>query len=207
MMPSGVEHLTACLAEARAGDQRAFDRLFEGLSSDRCLLSIVSSIPPRLRAKIDAEDILQRVRLCVWRDIGQLRDVNTAGFHRWACGIGRNLVVDEVRRSRAKRRDIGREEGFGRSAASAILADEHTPSKSVARHERVAQLAELLDELKDSYRAVIVSRILDGCSTEETARALSMSPENVSVTLHRALAKFRELLKEHGIDSMVFRLW
>jgi RNA polymerase sigma-70 factor, ECF subfamily len=49
-------------------------------------------------------------------------------------------------------------------------------------------------ELPDSYRIVLLLRDIEGMSTEETARALTMTEGAVKVRLHRARAAFKALV-------------
>lgn len=200
-----IDHITHLLEEARAGDQHVFGRLFAEFSSERCLLMIAASLPESLRSKLDPEDILQVVFERAWRNIAALQEANSAGFHRWIAGIARHVVADAIRRFHFEKRHVRREKAFHTASDSGAFACAHTPSQSAARREQAVKIAAILDELKESYRNVIIHRILEGRSTGETAALLKMSSQNVRVTLSRALQKLGSLLEQHGITSSAFR--
>ena len=197
--------LTQWLSEARRGDTDAFEHLFAPDSRQRWLIAISASLPGSLRSKVDPEDVLQETLEQAWRDLGTLKEVSTAGFHRWVAGIARHRVTDVMRRYQQPRRDVIREELWPSSSRGAALGNDQTPSKTAARREQWAKITEVLDGLSDTYRAVIIHRILEGCSTEELAEIMGKDRHAVRVTLYRALVKLRTLLDEHGIKSTIFR--
>lgn len=201
----GGEQLTRWLNEARRGNKEAFRHLYASDSWQRWLIAIACSLPNHLRSKVDPEDVLLETLEQAWRDIGDLKDVSTSGFHRWIASISRHRVADVIRHHEQPRRDVRREEALPSSSRVAAVRDDPTPSKSVARREQVAKIAAVLDELSGPYRAVIVCRVLERYTTKEAAEMMGKSPDSVSVTLHRALTKLRELLEEHGIESTIFR--
>ncbi|MCT2590054.1 SigE family RNA polymerase sigma factor [Streptomyces sp. N2-109] len=61
-------------------------------------------------------------------------------------------------------------------------------------------LMEVLGTLAPKQRSVVVLRHWEQMSTEDTARALGMSPGTVKSTLHRALARLREELKRRTVE-------
>lgn len=199
------QRLTGWLNEARRGDEEAFRHFCTPDLWQRWLIAITASLPPRLRGKVDPEDVLLETLEQAWRDIGKLQDVSTRGFQRWIPGIYRHRVADIIRYWEQPKRDVRREQAFPSSSRATPCRDDHTPSKSVARREQLAKIAAVLDELSESYRVVIVHRVLEGYTTKEVAEMLGKNPDNVRVTLHRALKKLGELLKQHGIDSTIFR--
>ena len=205
MEENASEPLTRWLEDARNGDRAAFDRLCEQVSSERCLLAILARLPAELRTKVDGEDVLQIVLARAWHDIGQLGEVNTEGFHRWLAGIARHVVADMIRRFNTAMRSVRREERFEQWPEANVFGDRHSPSRSFAQREQAQRVGALLGKLKERQRAVVVSRVLEGYTTEETAKRLDLTPENVRVTLFRALAKLREQLDQEGIDSTLFR--
>lgn len=199
------ERLTRWLNEARRGNKEAFRRLCAPDSWQRWLTAIAVSLPPHLRSRVDPEDVLLETLEQAWRHIGDLKDVSTQGFHRWISSIARHRVADIIRHHQRPRRDVRREDGSPSPSWAGAFRHDHTPSKSVARREQLAKLAALLDELSESYRAVIVYRLLEGYTTREAAETMGKTPDNVRATLHRALTRLRELLERHGIESTIFR--
>jgi RNA polymerase sigma factor (sigma-70 family) len=149
--------------------------------------------------------VLQETLEQAWRNLGTLKEVSAAGFHRWLAGIARHRVTDLIRCYRQPRRDVNREELWPSSFRGAAPGNAQTPSKAAARREQWAKIADVLDELNDTYRAVITHRILEGCTTEELAEIVGRDRHAVRVTLYRVLVKLRTLLDERGIKSTIFR--
>lgn len=200
----GAAHVTRWLHQARAGDAEAFRKLCGPESRERWLVAIAWSLPRRLRRKVDPEDILQETLAQAWRDRGSLEDVSSRGFHRWVLGISRHRVADTVRYYDQDKRRRGQEESHPSADSSAYRSD-RTPSKSAARRDQAVKIAEILDGLKDSYREAIRLRFLEGYSPKEMVDMLGKTRENIDTTVHRALKRLGELLKEQAIDSTIFR--
>ncbi len=59
-----------------------------------------------------------------------------------------------------------------------------------------AGVSDLLFELKDEYREIIVMRYVNELSVKEMALSLGKSRGNVRVTLYRALKALREIAGE-----------
>jgi len=57
-------------------------------------------------------------------------------------------------------------------------------------------LESAIDELPPSFRAVFILRQIEGLSTEETARALSIEAETVKTRLHRARTRLQRALQD-----------
>jgi RNA polymerase sigma factor (sigma-70 family) len=202
--PNEGPQLTHWLGQAQRGDREAFNRLCAEDSRQRWLLLIATSLPQYLRSKVDPEDVLQDTLAQAWRDLGQLGDASTQGFHRWIAGVARDRVLDVIRYFQRGKRDIARERATA-SLSRDAPSDHHTPSKSAARREQLDKIAAVLDELSGTYRDVIRYRVLEMRTTDETATLMNKKPGNVRMTLQRALVKLRGLLDDRGIKSTLFR--
>jgi RNA polymerase sigma-70 factor, ECF subfamily len=71
------------------------------------------------------------------------------------------------------------------------------PEDRALAHETREKLAEAIELLPPSQRAVISLRDLEGWSPEEVCNALSISETNQRVLLHRARSKVRKVLEEY----------
>jgi RNA polymerase sigma-70 factor (ECF subfamily) len=74
------------------------------------------------------------------------------------------------------------------------LADEKQERGRDVDKERVWMA---IGELEEKFRSVIVLRLIDGYSTEETARILNIPLGTVLSRLSRGQKKLRELLEPH----------
>jgi RNA polymerase sigma-70 factor (ECF subfamily) len=110
----------------------------------------------------------------------------------WLIAIGRNVLIDHVRRvEREERRRL-------RLIVREIPADQFGPALP-PRDEREAIVAALAG-LAPAQRAALVLHHVDGLSVRETARSLRRSEGAVEQLLNRGRGRFRELYEEadHG---------
>src|SRR5262249_28671049 len=78
-----MESITRILCDkARAGDREAYDRLF-GLHADRALLFIRARLGPRLREKVESQDVLQEAYLAAHQAFASFRYTDEGAFTRW----------------------------------------------------------------------------------------------------------------------------
>src|SRR5436190_20174755 len=83
----------ALMAEVARGDTVAFERLVERHQS-----LVIGTVGRMLGSNSDVEDLAQQVFLRVWRSAG--RYVPKAKFTTWLLKITRNLVFNEMRRTK-----------------------------------------------------------------------------------------------------------
>jgi RNA polymerase sigma-70 factor (ECF subfamily) len=134
------------------------------------------------------EDIAQEVLIAVCGALSRFRPAET----RWMAfvyGIVRNKVIDAYR---AAGRD--RSEPVEEVPDHLVDDDRAGPEAAVLRSADRALLHELLAELPELQREVLVTRVAMGYSAEETARMIGSTAGAVRVTQHRAMVKLRGLL-------------
>jgi RNA polymerase sigma-70 factor, ECF subfamily len=68
-----------------------------------------------------------------------------------------------------------------------------TPEEEALNAADLKQAMNLLEELPEKLREVVVLRVAAGMSAEETGRSLGMSAGAVRVAQHRALTRLRKL--------------
>jgi RNA polymerase sigma-70 factor, ECF subfamily len=101
--------------------------------------------------------------------------------------IAINLSLNELKRRKR------RPSPFSQTNPGIILdIPDEKAEKLLSEDKRVVERA--LQELKPEFRAVIVLRLLDGYSTEETAQILGVPVGTVLSRLARAQEKLRESL-------------
>ena len=134
----------------------------------------------RVGNREDAEDLTSEVFLKAARHLDDGRA--EASIAAWLFTVTRRVLADHWRR-------------FYRAGAHISIDDRRAESVPDAwdlpdRPDDTAQrVTEILDQLPDRYRRVLELRFLQGYSIQETATELSITPENVKVIQHRALAK------------------
>ena len=76
------------------------------------------------------------------------------------------------------------------------------PERTLAQRQLSQLLERAIDALPADFRTVLVARVLEDMSVEETAAFLDLRPETVKTRLHRARRLLKEALAEH-IDALL----
>jgi len=151
----------------------------------------------------EAEDVVQEAWVRAFQALGSYR--GEASVATW---ITRIAAHEAMARSRHRRRLVPVEgPGGGSDGEPPDRPDgSAAPDRAAENRELQRALSAALDTLPDSLRAVFVLREVEGLSSQETADALDLSPENARVRLHRAKALLRQTLDER-IGREVRRLY
>lgn len=97
-----------------------------------------------------------------------------------------NLIIDEYRKKKAISLDSLRDEGF----------DVHSDTDNIVEDRIDGERAiGLLATIPKMYRDVIYLQYVEGLSVKEIAQVIGESENNVSVRIHRGLAKLRTIMK------------
>lgn len=176
---AGQERFQEVLAAARDGADWAWAELYR--ESAPTLLRFITSL-----GAAEPEDCLGE---CFVQAVRNLKNFtgDEAAFRAWMFRVARNRVVDTWRASSRRPAyatgdvDARHERAFHSDAADTRLLD-----RSAA--------GEVLAELPETQRAVLVLRVLEGFTVEETATILERSPGSVRVLQSRALKRLRQVL-------------
>lgn len=76
-----------------------------------------------------------------------------------------------------------------------FLTEFATPETMLQDSQTSRHVNQMIANLPDSYRIVLILRDIEGLSTREVGEALDMSETNVKVRLHRARAALKKLLE------------
>lgn len=190
---------------AQAGEREAFDLLvnrYEG----RLEALVHLRLGPRLRLRIEPEDVLQEIWKRAFESIGKFVWINERSVFGWLGGIAEHVILGEARCSRARKRDGARnvhlrdagEDAF--KIENQLVAKGSSPSRDARSEERFERLEAALNSLCGDYREVIILAQLRGLSRKEIGERMGRSADAVSMLLLRAL---RELKKVFGeTDSL-----
>ena len=190
----------ALFAEARGGDRQCIGEL---LSHYRTYLMLLASaqIRRRLRPRVSPSDVVQETMLRAHQHFAQFRGHSQQELLAWLREILSSRLARFVEQHMlAAKRDIRREVSLERfdaaldsmrapflppaanrqaPAESLRLPVENLPPSEAARWEQVessALLSDLLSQLPEHYREVLVLRNIQGLSFEEVAERLNRSP-------------------------------
>jgi RNA polymerase sigma factor (sigma-70 family) len=169
------------VARVRAGDDRAFESLFQ-----RYQPRIAAYVRGMVHDHGRAEDITQEVFMSALR---RMRDETAREIHfkPWIFEIAKNKCIDAFRRTRS-----ASEVSF--DARDAIGADEHgrlaepgaTPDSAVEGKVAIDNLFGAFGGLSAVHHDILVLRELEGLSYREIGDRLGMSRAAVESTLFRA---------------------
>lgn len=130
-----------------------------------------------------ADDLAQEVFLTFIDTVGRYQ--HQGKLRSWLYGIG-------IRKARAWRRGRWLRGTLRRQHGIAASGTATAPDRTVERLEAREQIEVLLKALPQTQREVIVLRMIEGLSGEETAAVLGISENAVGTRLHRA----RQTLEE-----------
>jgi RNA polymerase sigma-70 factor (ECF subfamily) len=169
------------------GDTAAFEDLIERHQS-----LVAGTIARMLGSNSDVEDIAQQVFIRVWKSAG--RYVARAKFTTWLLKITRNLVFNELRRS--KRHAIVPLQ-IEPGAEEMPLPDQvaRAPDASLLETELQQAIERAIVQLPESQRMALILRRYEEMSYEQIAEILDLSVPAVKSVLFRARTELRERLR------------
>lgn len=136
----------------------------------------------RVYSKERAEELVQETFVKAWdyvRKGGHIRDMRPFLYK-----VANNLVIDESRKKKTFSLDALEEQGFD------------PPSDGESQIRRVVEgkdMLMLLEQLDSQYKEILVMRYVDDLQPKEISQILGVSENVISVRIHRALKKLREL--------------
>lgn len=194
---------------ARAGSS---DCLGELLDRYRNYLKLLArtKIPHWVQRRAGSSDVVQEVCVQAHQSIGQFRGASEGEFLAWL----RTVLASRLNRLLeqhvdAEKRDIRREQSLvemanslGRSSVrlEELLVDRaQSPSAVLQRSELLVAMSNLMAQLPDDYRQVILLRHVDGLSFAEIAERMERAQGATRMLWFRAIDRLRELLSRNGL--------
>ena len=170
------------VARARLGEEAAVRMIIR--QNNRRLFRLARSI---VNDDSEAEDVVQEGYVRAFTRLSEFRGEST--FSTWLTRI----VLNEAYGRRRRRRPTVDWESVEAShvAAAQIIpfpswSNQSDPERTMARHEIHRILERAIEALPEPFRVVLVARLVEEMSIEETADLLGLRPETVKTRLHRA---------------------
>jgi RNA polymerase sigma-70 factor (ECF subfamily) len=135
----------------------------------------------------DAEDLTAETFLRAWKARHRFEGEAESAIG-WLLRIAKRLVIDDYRRSRHITPSLPSD-----------LPVESTPEQIALGDEQKRILFTLIEDLSREQREIISLRYMLGWRVSEIAKHMGVTENNVSVVIHRTLAKLRE--KWIGYDA------
>jgi RNA polymerase sigma-70 factor (ECF subfamily) len=161
-------------------------------------------LDPRLQRRFDSSDLVQETLLNAQAQLDRFRGRSEAQLVKWLHQILEHTVADQVRKARARVRNVAQEQslqavlGESSDRLEAFLAsDQPSPSEEAERHELLLRIADALEQLPEDQRDAVMLRDLQGASVRDIAAQMSRTRKAVAGLLLRGRSKLRELLRDY----------
>ena len=169
--------------QARKGDRKAF-RLLVDKYQQQVAMTVVSMLGP----SSEVDDIVQETFIKCYHSLNRFR--GESSFLTYLKRIAINKSLDALRR---RKRFLGR--FLSRDDENKQIPEPTFESEySYERTEQAQLVHAAIRELAPNHRAVLVLRMIEGYSTEETAEMLELPYGTVLSRLSRAQKKLKEIL-------------
>lgn len=191
------------IEQARNGEAGAVDELL-ARHREPVRRMIDLRLDRAVAPRVDASDVVQDVLLEASKRLAEyLRDPSMP-FHLWLRCLAQDRVIDAHRRHRkAQRRSVDREKRMNKEwadrssmeLAAQLIDRELTPATAALRHELQGRFQEVLEELGDDDREIILMRHFEQLSNQEVAQALGLTEAAAGMRHLRALRRLKALLE------------
>lgn len=191
------------LAKARAGDRDAKHELF-WTRYDSLRAYVAAKVPRWLRARVDAEDVLQDVFAIAFRNVDRFEPRGEGSVDRWLRTIAVRRLINIIREQKRLRR--GGENGATRVSIDTSAQDQYrpilellaganrSPSSEVAAEEATVAVRAAIEDLAPNHRDAIRFRYIDGLSLNEVASKMGTTRGGVSMVVSRAIKRLKQNL-------------
>ncbi|EST54199.1 RNA polymerase [Brevibacillus panacihumi W25] len=127
--------------------------------------------------RTDIDDLVQETFI---RALKALEKTEVKNPKTWLFAIARHAAIDEKRRSKLMNwlPDLFLQQ---------LVSHDKTPEESLELSETNRMIYDMINQLKQSYRDVLILRGIKGLSSKETGEVLGWSEAKVNITFHRAL--------------------
>jgi len=193
------------LDQAKAGDRRAFDRLFsrhrEGL-----LGFVELRLDRKLRSRVDPSDVIQEAHLEAIRKLDDYLQRRPMPFNLWLRKTTyERLLMIRRRHLKAAGRGMEREvplpDRSSLGLARQLLAPNSTPSRHLAASELARRVRSAVAQLPDIDREILLMRTFEGGSYAEVACVLGIKVDAAKKRHGRALLRLHQLLLKSGLTE------
>jgi RNA polymerase sigma-70 factor, ECF subfamily len=177
------------LARVRRREEAAVRAIIR--DNNRRLFRLARSI---VRDDSEAEDVVQEGYVRAFTRLGEFR--GESSLSTWLTRIVINEALGRLRRRRPSV-DWESIEATGGAEAQIIPfpSSQPDPERAMAQREIHHILERAIDALPEPFRVVLVARLVEEMSIEETAELLDLRPETVKTRLHRARRLLRDDLE------------
>ena len=178
-----LESDAVLVGQARNGDYRAFELLFE-----RHRLLVYRFAYGMTNRRDDAEDVVQEAFIRAYQNLHRYRD--EAKFTTWVLRIVTNLCTDRARSG--NRRTFLEQQEAAQGLDWMTLGNPEDPVENLEEDRRVDALRRALAALPAHHRSVIVLRDLEGREYSEIGQVLNCTVGGAKLRVLRARRALRD---------------
>ncbi|MBY6036674.1 RNA polymerase sigma factor [Fictibacillus nanhaiensis] len=142
----------------------------------------------------DVEDIVQEVFIKGFHHFDQFE--GRADPKTWLISIARNIAVDHVRKKK-------RQQLLYSHLLNLFSHKDKIPQDWVLEDERKRELYKAINELKSSYRDIVILKGVLDYTSNEASQILQWKPAKVNLTYHRAIQSLKKKLKDEKWSDYV----
>jgi RNA polymerase sigma-70 factor, ECF subfamily len=168
------------LARARRREEAAIRAIIR--DNNRRLFRLARSI---VKDDSEAEDVVQEAYVRAFTRLAEFR--GESSLSTW---LTRIVINEALGRLRRRRTTVDWESVEATPAVKAQIipfpASRGDPERTMAQREIHRILERAIDALPEPFRVVLVARLVEEMSIEETAALLHLRPQTVKTRLHRA---------------------
>jgi RNA polymerase sigma-70 factor (ECF subfamily) len=150
-----------------------------------------------MRNDSEAEDVVQEAYIRAFTSLAEFR--GDSSLATWLSRIVLNEALGRIRRDRPAA-DTTRPASRSPSQAEIIpfplASPQLDPERTMAQRQIQHMLERAIDDLPDDFRFVLIARVIEEMSIEETAVLFGLRPETVKTRLHRARRLLRDALEK-----------
>lgn len=177
--------------QARSGNEKAFASLL-----NRYRDSIFFMLLKMVNNSSDAEDLTIEAFGKAFRSLESYTP--NFAFSTWLFKIATNNCIDFIRKKRASPSIIDQGPDVMDTYTINLQSDMPDPEEALINHQKIAQLREVVDQLKPRYKSLIELRYYKEYSYEEISKELNLPIGTIKAQLFRAKTLLYNILKKTG---------
>lgn len=195
--PDRTDSDEALIARARAGDEGAFEHLFDR-HAGAVEGKIRKALPAVMNRRLSVADVLQEVRIVAFDKIADVEGRDEGALRRWLMRIAEYKVGSAMKRHLyAAKRAAGAEVSRG---ARADTGHFRGPGPSPSQHAQTSEERQLVRDalslLPEDYARVLTLVFEQQLTLREAGEQMERSREATKKLYGRALARFTKILDQ-----------